>query len=48
MTRVRALINIPGRLARSARHLTLHLPADWPWERPWQQLLTGADPPPSP
>jgi hypothetical protein len=21
------------------------LPADWPWERPWQNLLTGAGPP---
>ncbi len=24
------LINVPGRLARSARQLVLHLPADWP------------------
>lgn len=40
------LINIPGRLARSARHLTLHLPAAWPWEHHWQQLLAGTGPPP--
>ena len=26
------LINVPARIARSARRLTLHLPADWPWE----------------
>lgn len=26
------LINIPGRLARSARHLTVHLPERWPWQ----------------
>jgi hypothetical protein len=39
------LINVPARLARSARRLTLHLPATWPWEQPWQQLLTGAGPP---
>ena len=24
------LINVPGRLARSARRLTLHLPTGWP------------------
>jgi hypothetical protein len=39
------LINVPARLARSARHLTLHLPATWPWEHPWQQLLAGTGPP---
>ncbi|MFC5268965.1 IS1380 family transposase [Kribbella qitaiheensis] len=32
------LINIPARLARSARRLTLHLPTAWPWEHAWQQL----------
>jgi hypothetical protein len=42
------LINIPARLARSARRLTLHLPADWPWEQAWQRLLTAAHGPPSP
>lgn len=26
------LINIPARLARSARRLTLHMPQQWPWE----------------
>ncbi len=36
------LINIPARLARSARRLTLHLPLAWPWQRAWQQLLTGS------
>jgi len=39
------LINVPARLARSARRLTLHLPAAWPWERAWQRLLAGAGPP---
>jgi len=33
------LINVPARLARSARRLTLHLPHDWPWQHAWQQLL---------
>ncbi len=32
------LINVPGRLARSARRLVLHLPTDWPWETAWTQL----------
>lgn len=26
------LINIPGRLARTARRLTVHLPRRWPWQ----------------
>ena len=39
------LINIPGRLARSARRLTLHLPTDWPWQSDWEQLRAGAAPP---
>jgi hypothetical protein len=43
------LINVPARLARSARRLTLHLPSSWPWERAWQQLFDGSvhDPPPT-
>ncbi len=42
------LISVPGRLARSARRLTLHLPTDWPWELAWQQLHDTVDglPPP--
>jgi Transposase DDE domain group 1 len=35
------LINVPARLARSARRLTLHLPACWPWERAWQAMLAA-------
>ncbi len=27
----RRLFGLPGRLTRSARRLTLHLPLDWPW-----------------
>jgi len=33
------LINIPARLARSARRLRLHLPEHWPWETAWQHLF---------
>jgi Transposase DDE domain group 1 len=32
------LINIPARLARSARRLTLHMPQQWPWEPAWVNL----------
>lgn len=41
------LINVPGRLARSARRLVLHLPTDWPWETAWTQMAkTARDGPP--
>jgi Transposase DDE domain group 1 len=36
------LINVPARLARSARRVTLHLPTSWPWENAWQQLFDGS------
>lgn len=36
------LISVPGRLARSARRLVLHLPTHWPWEQAWTQLATAA------
>jgi hypothetical protein len=39
------LINVPARIARSARQLTLHLPNAWPWEHEWQRLLVGPGPP---
>src|SRR4051812_44621833 len=32
------LITVPARLARSARRLTLHLPARWPWRHEWARL----------
>jgi hypothetical protein len=32
------LINVAARLARTARRLTLHLPARWPWEHAWRQM----------
>lgn len=40
------LINIPARIARSARRLILHLPARWPWQHAWQQLDAAAHAPP--
>jgi hypothetical protein len=35
------LINVPARLARTARRLTLHLPKRWPWEPAWTNLHTA-------
>ena len=42
------LITVPGRLARSARRLTLHLPTGWPWQQQWEQMATAANSPPLP
>jgi len=42
------LINVPARLARSARRLVLHLPEHWPWETGWTALFTQATGPPAP
>jgi hypothetical protein len=40
------LINVPARLARSARRLVLHLPEHWPWQDGLEQLLTATTGPP--
>ncbi len=32
------LINVPARVARSARRATLHLPEQWPWHDAWTGL----------
>ena len=34
----RQLINVPARIASSARRLTVHLPRHWPWAPAWQDL----------
>lgn len=36
----RRLFSLPGRLTRSARRLTLHLPARWPWATDFIEALT--------
>ena len=36
------LINVPARLARSARRLVLHLLTDWPWDTAWNQMANAA------
>lgn len=43
----RKIISIPARIASSARKLTLHLPAAWPWETAWQALFASCGPPQS-
>jgi hypothetical protein len=40
------LINVPARTARSARRVTLHLPARWPWQDAWHGLHTAVHQPP--
>lgn len=35
------LINIPARIATSARRIVLHLPTDWAWEHPWQSMMAA-------
>ena len=43
----RKLITVPARVASSARRVTLHLPAAWPWETAWTALFNRvSDPPP--
>lgn len=45
----RKLIAVPARIASSARRMTLHLPAHWPWETAWSDLFNRAcGPPPAP
>jgi hypothetical protein len=35
------IINLPARIARSARRLRLRLPRDWTWQPHWQRLWTA-------
>ena len=42
----RKLINIPARISTSARRITLHLPASWPWETEWTAAFAAACGPP--
>jgi hypothetical protein len=42
----RKLIAVPARIASSARRMTLHLPAAWPWQTAWSDLFNLACGPP--
>jgi Transposase DDE domain group 1 len=44
----RQLINVPARLASSARRLVMHLPKHWPWQDGWDGLFNAACGPPAP
>lgn len=35
----RRFLVVPGRLTRSARKVTLHLPEHWPWAEAFQRAL---------
>jgi DDE family transposase len=37
----RHLINIPARITRTARRITLRLPKNWPWQHSYQHLHTA-------
>jgi hypothetical protein len=41
------LVNIPARIARSARRVTLHLPSRWPWQHAFTDLFDAAHAPPA-
>lgn len=40
------LIQVPARIARSARRITLHLPHTWPWQHAWTYLFDTVHGPP--
>lgn len=40
------LIQVPARIARSARRVTLHLPHNWPWQHAWTHLFDTTHGPP--
>jgi hypothetical protein len=40
------LVNVPARLARGARRLTLHLPQRWPWQPALENLHAAIHRPP--
>jgi hypothetical protein len=35
------LINLPARIATSARRVILHLPLGWRWEHPWRSIIAA-------
>ena len=44
----KTLITVPGRIARRARRLVLHLPDAWPWQQQFSRLWnTSTSPPPA-
>lgn len=41
------IINLPARIAATARRLDLHLTRDWPWAPAWESLWTTVTGPPA-
>lgn len=39
------LVNVPARIAYSARKIFLHLPEDWRWQQAWEKLFASAHAP---
>jgi hypothetical protein len=44
----RTLIQIPCRVATTARRMIMHLPQNWPWQQAWTQLNDRVADPPTP
>ena len=42
------LVNIPTRIASSARRLRIRLPQSWPWQQRFEGFFTVILPPPQP
>ncbi|MFE5097674.1 transposase [Streptomyces sp. NPDC056638] len=42
------LVQVPARIARSARRVTLHLPRNWRWQKAWTHLFDTVHRPPEP
>lgn len=41
----RKIINVPSRIASSARRQQFHLPQDWPWQSEWENLFAATHAP---
>lgn len=41
------LIDVPARIASSARKIRLHLPEAWPWQAAWEKLFAAVQAPPA-
>lgn len=41
------IIDVPARIATTARRRDLHMPADWPWATGWESLWSAATGPPA-
>lgn len=42
------LVNIPARIASSARRIRIRLPQAWPWQQGFERFFTAIHPPPQP